>query len=52
MALDARPLGGDPVGKEDALDRVELSVGPWIEVARKIVLEEPVIDERPILLRP
>ena len=49
MALGPRPVGGDAVGEENAFDRIELAVTPWLEVAREIVLEEPVIEERPVL---
>ena len=51
MALRPRPVGGKALAKEDTLDRVELPVGPRLEIDREIVLEKPAIDERPVLLR-
>ena len=51
MALGPRPVGSHPLAEKDALDRVELPVGPRLEIDREIVLEEPSIDERPVLLR-
>ena len=51
MALGPRPVGSDAIGEENALDRVELPVGPRLEIDREIVLKKPSIDERPVLLR-
>ena len=51
MPLGPRPVGGKALGEKNALDRVELPVGPRLEIDREIVFEEPVIDERPLLLR-
>ena len=52
MALGPRPFGGESIGKQNAFDRVELAVAPRLEIAGQVVLEEPVIEERPILLCP
>ena len=52
MPLGQRPLGSEPVGQEHAFDGVELSVAPRLQIVREIILQQPVVDEGPILLGP